>query len=85
MSTSNDYNGNRLINVTESIGNRPDYDLMEFKKRTTTLQNYTYNGNGNLTKDLHKNITNIQYNFLNLPNTVSIDEKTINYVYDASG
>ena len=32
---------------------------------------YTYDKNGNLTKDLNKNITSIQYNCLNLPSKVT--------------
>ena len=31
---------------------------------------YTYDENGNLTKDLNKKIIDIQYNSLNLPNRV---------------
>ena len=47
---------------------------------------YTYDANGNLTKDLNRNISNIQYNFLNLPGKVTFgDGSTIEYVYAADG
>ncbi len=49
---------------------------------------YTYDDNGNLKTDGNKNITNIAYNFLNLPNQVQIatgSSNQINYIYDAAG
>ncbi|EKC44208.1 cell well associated RhsD protein, partial [human gut metagenome] len=47
---------------------------------------YAYDANGNLTKDLNKGITDIQYNVLNLPSTVSFsDGSTITYTYGADG
>ena len=47
---------------------------------------YTYDANGNLTSDYNKNITFITYNFLNLPNVITITGKgTITYTYDAAG
>jgi RHS repeat-associated protein len=48
---------------------------------------YTYDANGNQTADTKKTVTSIVYNELNLPQTVSIttNNKTLNYVYDASG
>ena len=39
----------------------------EFKDGAKQADEYAYDANGNLTKDLNKNITNIRYNFLNLP------------------
>ena len=32
---------------------------------------YTYDKNGNLTKDLNKNISSISYNLLNLPTNIA--------------
>ena len=47
---------------------------------------YEYDKNGNLVKDLNKNISKIEYNLLNLPSTITFgDGKTITYVYDVSG
>ena len=47
---------------------------------------YTYDANGNLTKDLNKGITGIQYNYLNLPSKVTFsDGSTIAYTYTADG
>ena len=47
---------------------------------------YAYDANGNLTKDLNRNIVDIQYNCLNLPSKVTFgDGNTISYVYAADG
>ena len=47
---------------------------------------YAYDANGNLTKDLNKGITGISYNCLNLPNAVTFsDGSTIAYTYGADG
>ncbi len=46
---------------------------------------YWYDLNGNMTKDLNKGITNINYNHLNLPTQVTIIGQNISYVYDAVG
>jgi len=35
--------------------------------------------------DANKNITNIQYNYLNLPTQVTINGQHIMYTYDATG
>jgi uncharacterized protein RhaS with RHS repeats len=50
-----------------------------------TAATYSYDANGNLLSDLNKNISNIQYNFLNLPQTITVSKGSINYVYDAAG
>ncbi len=50
------------------------------------LPSLSYGANGNLTKDLNKNITDIQYNFLNLPSKITFgDGSTIIYLYSAEG
>ncbi len=47
---------------------------------------YIYDNNGNLTSDNNKHINNITYNYLNLPQTVTVTGKgTITYTYDAAG
>ena len=47
---------------------------------------YTYDNNGNLITDFHKDIDLIEYNFLNLPQVITFKGgRTIKFVYDASG
>ena len=47
---------------------------------------YTYDANGNLKTDAAKGITNIVYNYLNLPQTIEFSyNRRIEFVYDATG
>ncbi|WP_394974848.1 DUF6443 domain-containing protein [uncultured Croceitalea sp.] len=51
-----------------------------------TSDDYTYDANGNMLRDLNKGInTNIGYNHLNLPTSVTLSGGTISYIYDATG
>ena len=77
---------NRLARVTETAMNTKPYGLGDFNDGNNTDEDYEYDGNGNLTKDQNKNITNITYNILNLPETITVAGKgTITYLYDAAG
>ena len=58
----------------------------EFKDAVKQANEYVYDPNGNLSKDLNKNITSIQYNCLNLPSKVTFgDGSAITYTYSADG
>ena len=58
----------------------------EFKDGVKQANEYTYDSNGNLTKDLNKGISNISYNCLNLPSAVTFsDGSTIVYTYAGDG
>ena len=47
---------------------------------------YTYDANGNLKTDAAKGITNIVYNYLNLPQTIEFtNNRKIEFVYDGTG
>lgn len=47
---------------------------------------YAYDANGNLTKDLNKNIVDIQYNYLNLPSRILFKNgDSISNMYSADG
>ena len=47
---------------------------------------YTYDQNGNMTKDLNKNISSITYNLLNLPSNINYSNgRSATYVYGADG
>ena len=57
-----------------------------FRDGASQSNEYTYDKNGNMTKDLNKNISSIQYNSLNLPSKVVFsDVKYMDYVYSATG
>ena len=79
-------NGNRLNRVDDAVGTAAYAGGFEFKDGVKQADEYAYDANGNLTKDLNKGITDIQYNFLNLPNKVTFsDGSTITYTYTADG
>ncbi|WP_281986973.1 DUF6443 domain-containing protein [Aquimarina aggregata] len=81
------YNGgNRLQTVTDAIT-----QSVGFAKRSTTIANnqYSYDLNGNMTKDPNKGITNITYNHFNSPTRIDVTSTEHNgnlqYTYDAAG
>ncbi len=94
-------NSNKLKNVIDA-GNDVDTKLGDFRSSTTYMTalggtktnsatDYAYDGNGNLIKDLNKDIDDasvdgIEYNYLNLPSVIHVKNKgTIEYTYDALG
>ncbi|WP_254887077.1 RHS repeat domain-containing protein, partial [Bacteroides xylanisolvens] len=80
------YNGNQLQSVYDNATNSVFGNGMEFKDNANESVEYEYDKNGNLTKDLNKNITGIQYNILNLPSHISFaDGSHIVYEYAADG
>ena len=80
------YVGNRLKKVADRSGTSAFNNGFEFKDGIDLPTEYEYDENGNLTKDLNKNITAIQYNCLNLPSRVMFaNGNSISYLYDAAG
>ena len=79
-------NGNRLNRVDDAVTASTYGGGFEFKDGVKQANEYAYDANGNLTKDLNKGITGISYNCLNLPNAVTFsDGSTITYTYGADG
>lgn len=79
-------NSNQLLAVTDSVPADTASRLGDFQDRNTSGNDYTYDLDGNLSRDRNKNIDSIRYNYLNLPEYIHISGKgTINYVYDAGG
>jgi len=89
-------NSNKLYYVTDRTNDSATY-LGDFKEYTNnTTQDYSYDGNGNLISDSNKHIISIEYNHLNLPAIITINNgdvdrggnpiyDAITYVYDAGG
>ena len=79
-------NGNQLNRVDDAVTASAYNNGFEFKDAVKQANEYAYDANGNLTKDLNKNISEIQYNCLNLPRKVTFtDGSTIEYTYAADG
>jgi len=78
--------GNQLSRVDDAVSTAAYGTNTAFVNGASAAGEYAYDANGNLTKDLNKGITDIQYNVLNLPSTVSFsDGSTITYTYGADG
>lgn len=75
---------NLLANVGDSAVSTTNYKLQDFRDGANTVDDYAYDGNGNMTADLNKGITSIEYNSSYMP--VKINLKGIgqvSYSYDA--
>lgn len=80
------YNGNQLKNVNDNDDN-PNYAMGFTDNDSFVSEEYTYDKNGNLTKDFNKNIQ-VSYNLLNLPQTVDfilLTHNSLDYIYSATG
>ena len=78
--------GNRPTRVDDAVAASAYGGGFEFKDAVKQANEYAYDANGNLTKDLNKGITNISYNCLNLPSTVTFsDGSRISHTYGADG
>jgi len=80
-------NTNKLAGVTDTANDASsklgDFHYNEGSKGAI---DYTYDANGNLISDQNKSITGIVYNYLNLPQQITVNGKgTISYTYDAAG
>ena len=76
-------NGNQLSSVTDAVSTAAYGSNTAF---SGTSSSYTYDKNGNLTKDSGKGISSITYNVLNLPQVITFtDGSTITYTYTADG
>ena len=80
------YQGNQVVKIDDQVEDPTYKGVFNFKDGANEEIEYEYDKNGNLVKDLNKNISKIEYNLLNLPSKITFGNgKTITYVYDASG
>jgi RHS repeat-associated protein len=76
------YSGNQLKAVEDASSLKTE----GFMNGVSLSEEYDYDENGNMIKDLNKKITDIRYNSLNLPKEIDISDVTkVRYVYSASG
>ncbi|WP_195653957.1 RHS repeat-associated core domain-containing protein [Bacteroides cellulosilyticus] len=78
--------GNKLTRTDDTTTASAYNGGLEFKDAVKQTDVYVYDKNGNMTKDLNKDITDIQYNCLNLPSKVTFKNgSTITYTYALNG
>jgi RHS repeat-associated protein len=78
---------NKLQAVTDAVNDNAS-TLGDFKYDAAgkTATDYSYDENGNMVSDQNKKISAIQYNYLNLPQAITVTAKgSIEYLYDAAG
>lgn len=80
------YNGNQLRKVTDHVtATNPLYNsAFNYVDGSNEEQEFFYDGNGNMTKDLDKGIS-IEYNTLGLASKVQTDGMDVLYKYAADG
>ena len=81
------YDGNRLVKCDDAVSAQPTYNgAHHFQDLADSAVEYEYDGNGNMTKDLNRDITSIEYNSLNLPGQITFSDDTkMKLTYDAAG
>lgn len=81
-------NGNQMTRVDDydHVLYYPYNKSFHFVDAASQDNEYTYDQNGNMTQDLNRKISSIQYNLLNLPQNMTYsNNKSTTYVYDATG
>ncbi|MFG6380612.1 MAG: hypothetical protein K1V87_00695 [Muribaculum sp.] len=80
------YTGNRLKKVTDRADEVLFEASLDFHDGADNDEEYDYDANGNMVRDDNRGIVHIDYNVLNLPQTISFfSGDRLDYVYDASG
>ncbi|WP_406844821.1 DUF6443 domain-containing protein [Flavobacterium soyae] len=75
---------NQLAKVVDNATTYKTYGFVD--SAANTVDDYSYDANGNMTKDNNKNITAITYNHLNLPTKITFAATgNIVYIYNAAG
>jgi len=82
-----EYNGNQLTSVND-VDDTDHQDNGFTDNGPFESIEYFYDANGNMKNDLNKQIGNIEYNHLNLPQRIEFAQSSqgiIHYLYDATG
>ena len=78
------YNGNQLISVDDAVAFDNGYDF--YDNNNYIRNEYEYDLNGNVKKDVNKGIIELKYNHLNLPKEIYfLKDNKLDYYYDAAG
>jgi len=83
---SNNEKSNQLQSVDDSGATQGQYLIKEYQNKSATQAEFAYDANGNMIKDLDRDIATIQYNVLNLPDVVQFKNgNQIKNTYNAGG
>ena len=80
------YNGNQITQIWDDAGSQSSYSIKEYQNKSNTTNEMAYDANGNMIKDLDRDIVTIKYNLLNLPEFTQFKNGNVikNY-YNAGG
>lgn len=78
-------NKNQLMKVLDVTNNPNGFTDDSVDGINDPMDDYSYDDNGNMTKDSNKGITLISYNHLNLPVKIEFGTNRIEYLYNAVG
>ena len=81
------YNGNKITSISDYAANYiPSVNTKHYRNLLNAQTEFEYDRNGNMIKDLDRNICKIRYNVLNLPDIIQFrNGNQIAHTYDASG
>lgn len=80
------YSGNQVTKIEDAASATPQNGNTAFTNGASSANEYSYDANGNITKDLNKGISNIKYNLLNLPEEVTFTNgNSTKFFYSAEG
>jgi RHS repeat-associated protein len=83
---SNNEKSNQLQYVDDGGATQNQYLIKEYQNKSTAQAEFTYDANGNMTKDLDREIYTIKYNVLNLPDVIQFKNgNQIKNTYNAGG
>ncbi len=83
---SNNEKSNQLQYVDDGGATQGQYLIKEYQNKSNTQAEFNYDANGNMIKDLDRDIYTIKYNVLNLPDVVQFKNgNQIKNTYNAGG
>jgi len=83
---SNNEKSNQLQYIDDGGATQNQYFIKEYQNRSSAQTEFAYDANGNMTKDLDRDIYTIKYNVLNLPDVVQFKNgNQIKNTYNAGG
>ena len=79
------YNGNQMTFANDYYFSQNQSSVKEYHNFNTSGNDFSYDANGNMTKDLDRKIYTIRYNVLNLPEVLGADQNNVYALSSISG
>ena len=80
------YRGNQMLYIEDTCSSMPYEGSGDFLDANADTNDYTWDANGNMTKDLNRGITSIQYNLQNQPTRIAYNDRHYeNRLYNSLG